>query len=423
MKQEQRSQAFLRKRKMLLIFPLLVIPFLTMAFWAMGGGKTNGDSKLSEKTEGLNLNLPDANLKDNKGEDKLSFYDKADKDSLKLEEWMRSDPYYKQKAGESPSEVMESVAAQTASRYRQHLNTFPYNNQGQKPEDAVMQKLAVLQEQLNKPDTKLAGTKKANDAYRSQVNGDFSNEVDRLETSMKQMNQPESGDPDMQRMDSMLDKILDIQHPERLKNRIRDESVQHKRMVFAVQKSNNNASVSLLDTLRAVETTNRFYELENNEVAVDQNAIEAVVDENQVLVSGAIVKLRLVNDIYVEGSLIPRDNFVFGVASLNRERLEIGINSIRYLNSLFPVKLQVYDADGLPGIHIPGAIARDVAKQSADNSLQLMEWSSMDPSLKAQAASAGLSAAKNLLSNKVKLVKVTVKPGYRVLLVNTESKQ
>ena len=72
--------------------------------------------------------------------------------------------------------------------------------------------------------------------------------------------------------------------------------------------------------------------------------------------------------------------------------------------------------DGLPGIHIPGAITRDVAKQSADNSLQLMELSSVDPSFKAQAAAAGISAAKGLLSRKVKQVKVLVKEGYRVLL-------
>ena len=38
MKNVQRSQAFLRKRKMMMVLPLLVLPFLTMAFWALGGG-------------------------------------------------------------------------------------------------------------------------------------------------------------------------------------------------------------------------------------------------------------------------------------------------------------------------------------------------------------------------------------------------
>jgi conjugative transposon TraM protein len=115
---------------------------------------------------------------------------------------------------------------------------------------------------------------------------------------------------------------------------------------------------------------------------------------------------------------IPSGNFVYGLATLNNERLQIEISSIRYGNSIYPVKLQVYDLDGLRGVYIPGAITRDVAKQSADNSMQLMELSSMDPSLKGQAAAAGINTVKSLLSKKVKMVKVSVKAGYRVLLYN-----
>ena len=71
----------------------------------------------------------------------------------------------------------------------------------------------------------------------------------------------------------------------------------------------------------------------------NDNAIEAVIHENQILVNGAVVKLRLLNDLYINGSLIPKGNFVFGIASLNAERLEVEINSIRYNQSLYPVKL------------------------------------------------------------------------------------
>jgi len=68
------------------------------------------------------------------------------------------------------------------------------------------------------------------------------------------------------------------------------------------------------------------------------------------------------------------------------------------------------------GLYIPGSINRDVAKQSADQSLSGVDLVSMDPSIRAQATAAGITAAKTLLSKKVKLVKVTVKAGYKVLL-------
>src|SRR5690606_34709983 len=133
------------------------------------------------------------------------------------------------------------------------------------------------------------------------------------------------------------------------------------------------------------------------------NAISAVIHQDQVLVNGSTVKLRLTQDVTIGGVHIPKDNFLFGVASLSGERLGVKINSIRYGESLFPVELTVYDMDGLGGIYIPGAITRDVAKESAARSTQGIGLTSLDPSLGAQAAGAGIEAARTLFNKKVKL--------------------
>lgn len=134
------------------------------------------------------------------------------------------------------------------------------------------------------------------------------------------------------------------------------------------------------------------------------------------------MKLRLLNEVFINGNLIPKDNFVFGAASLNGERLIIKINSIRYNSSLYPVDLSVCDMDGLDGIYIPGAITRDVAKESADRAVQRIGLTTLDPSLKIQAASAGIEAAKSLFSKKEKLIKVMVKAGCQVLLRDEKQK-
>lgn len=151
MKQVQQSQAYLRKRKMMLVLPLLVIPFLTMAFWALGGGQTR-QNITTVKQPGLNLNLPDAGLKDDNMADKLSFYDKADKDSLKKEEWMRTDPYYQQKqdTGFAAADELQLITQNTASKYNQRLNTSPYEASGSNAEDKLMQKISLLQKEMNK---------------------------------------------------------------------------------------------------------------------------------------------------------------------------------------------------------------------------------------------------------------------------------
>lgn len=79
--------------------------------------------------------------------------------------------------------------------------------------------------------------------------------------------------------------------------------------------------------------------------------------------------------------------------------------------------------DGLDGVYIPGAITRDVAKQSVDRSMQNIGLTSLDPSWQAQAAGAGIETAKSLFSKKVKLIKVTLKAGYQVLLRDEKQKQ
>jgi conjugative transposon TraM protein len=420
----QRSQAFLRTRKMMLVLPLLVIPFLTMAFWALGGGKGELSNVVVEQ-KGLNLNLPDAKMKDENLTDKLSFYDKADKDSAKLEEWMRTDPYYQQKedTGYTSVNELEWLTQNSASKYNQRLNSSPYEIAENNPEQKLLQKLALLQKEISKqPEVPVS---EKSDVSNYNQDDELSGEMDRLENMMVSMNKGNNGDPEMQQLNGTLERILDIQHPQRVKDKLKEKSLQQKQVVFAVTTSPKLADVSLIDTMKKkINSSNQFLgATKETDEPAGGFTIEAVVHSNQSLVNGAVIQLRLFTDVFINGVLIPKGTPVNGIASLNNERLEAEIHSIRYKNQLFPVKLELYDIDGLPGIYIPGSISRDVAKNAADNSLQLMELSTLDPSLKAQAAAAGINTAKQLLTRKVKQVKVMIKEGYKVLLKdkNTEN--
>jgi conjugative transposon TraM protein len=423
MKSAAHAQTYLRKRKMMMVMPLLAIPFITLAFWALGGGKGNPAETNIAIKHGLNLNLPDASLKGDELSDKLGFYEKADKDSLKLEELIRNDPYYKSHKDSitSSSSNLEQLTQATASKYNQRLNTSPYETAGDNPEQKIMLKLALLQKQLDKPATDSSNDSKDNSNTEDVIS---SSDVSKLAGMMQGINKPENGDPEMNQLNNTLDKILDIQHPQRVKDKLNTASANQKETVFAVTRRSSKMSISLLDTsATAHKAVQSFFGADNAAIDNEQNSIEAVVHEAQTLVNGSVVKLRLVNDIYINGSFVPKGNFVFGIAALNDERLTIEITSLRSGQSIFPVKLEVFDLDGLPGIYVPGAITRDVAKQPADNSLQLMELSAVDPSFKAQAAAAGISSAKSLISKKVKQVKVMVKAGYKVLLKDKNIQQ
>jgi conjugative transposon TraM protein len=391
---ENHSPRFLRQRKMMLVLPVLVIPFVTMAFWALGGGQGNTNANLAENKQGLNLQLPDANLKDDKNADKLSFYNKADADSLKREEYLRSDPYYK----DSLSAMQNLIITDTGNVFAaapsyNGLNYSPYKQSTDANEQRIYQKINEINKQINQPQPSAIGSNSS--MQIPEGNEQFSNEVDRLQQMMMQMTDNPQSDPEMEQLNGTLEKILDIQHPDRVKHKLKEKSMKNKEQVFIMSKQPVKNNISLLDTNRSKkQIENNFFSREKELESEEQNTVEAVVHQTQTLVNGAVVKMRLLNDIYLNGSLVPKGNFVFGIAELNDERLEINITSIRNNNSLFPVKLEVFDMDGLAGIYIP----------------------SMDPSFKAQAAATGINAAKSLLSKKVKQVKVLVKAGYKVLL-------
>ena len=420
---EKHSARFLRQRKMMLVLPLLVLPFVTMAFWALGGGQGDGSKNISANNSGLNLQLPNANLKDDKNADKLSFYNEADADSLKREELLRNDPYYKDSIlVKQPAVFSDTGNLLSTNPVYSGLNKSPYNKTTDANEQRIYQKINEINKQINQPETSVVSSNTVNQI--PDENEQFANEVDRLQDMMQQMTDNPQSDPEMEQLNGTLEKILDIQHPDRVKEKLKEKSLKNKDQVFIVSKQAVKNNISLLDTNKSKQKPeNKFFGLEKEINSEEQNTIEAVVHQTQTLVNGSLVKMRLLNDIYLNGSLVPKGSFVFGTAQLNDERLEISISSIRSNNSLFPVKLEVFDMDGLPGIYIPGAISRDVAKQSADNSLQLMELTSVDPSFKAQAAATGINAAKSLLSRKVKQVKVLVKAGYKILLKDNSIQQ
>lgn len=432
MEKQAKTPKMIRQRKFLLILPLLALPFMTLMFWALGGGKVEKAAAQAEVKKGFNINLPDANLKDDKPMDKMSYYDQAQLDSIKFQELIKNDPNYKSMALMDTNPNVFGLQDSYQNPFdKRGLNTSLYGTRsGNDPNtDKIYSKLAELDKEMNKP---VSSPQYDNyDMYQRSSNKGSgsgtvnSSDVDRLEQMMNTMNQPTGEDAEMKQLNGMLDKILDVQHPELVQEKLKQTSQSKKGQVFAVSSKSPDNSISLLDTGRSSSSqSNGFYSLNDGGSASDdiQIAIQAAVHETQIIVDGSTVKLRLLNDVFINGVHIPKDNFLFGIASLNGERLVIKINSIRYNNSLFPVELSVYDMDGLDGIYIPGAITRDVAKQSADRSIQTIGLTSLDPSWGAQAASAGIEAAKTLLSRKVKLIKVTVKAGYQVLLRDDKQK-
>jgi conjugative transposon TraM protein len=413
------SEKFLRKRKALLVLPLLALPFITLAFWALGGGSGSKQQQVTQ--QGINTTLPDAQLSQ-ASEDKMSLYAKAATDSQTMGNRAGNDLFTADSVLNKAADTMPISDNQSDTGTGRKGYTDPN-------EAKVRSRLAQLEHTLNQPAPQSATVPQQQD-----VNDNFS----RLQQSMQQTSQATGQeDPEMAQMNGMLEKILDIQHPDRVQQQLRTQSLKNRGRVYPVSKPEEQAAAALLprvadtviDGIRIPVYTptaekNSFYDIEREgDNDPTRPAIPAVVQETQTVVAGSTIKLRLTEDILINGALIPANSFVFGTCTVNGERLKIDVPGIRYRNNLFPVNLSVYDLDALEGIRIPGAISRDASKEGADRAIQGVQLMSLDPSIGAQAAGAGLEAAKGLFSKKVKLIRVTVKAGYPVLLMDQKAKQ
>jgi len=389
MEEKKYSPAFLRRRKFLTWAPLVFLPIVTFIVWAVDNMGTDNKPVAEKKGQhGLNKEVPKARLKDDKNEDKLAFYDVAQIDSIRRGDRQRNE-------------------ALAAGRMRDSVNG-PARDPN---EERVNKKLAELNQVLESRHEAVGIVRENTPDRHMDLPG---NDVDRLERIMRSMKESDGDNPEMKEMNAVLDKLLRVQHPEWVRDSVRTAVEEKRGSVLPVERVLGTVDISGAD---GFEVGNRFYGLDDTvSTASSAGAMEVEVPERLVLVSGAIVKLKLLQEVRISSFKLPAGTFIYGVAALNGERLTVTIHSIRCGERILPVDLRVYDMDGLEGIYIPGAITRDVVKQSADQGINSLGLGVYDPSIGGQATQAGIQLAKGLMSRKVRQVRVTVDAGYRLLL-------
>ncbi len=300
------SIKYLKQRKFLIVLPILSLPFVTLMFWALGGGKGNDAVAQHIANKGLNLKLPDAKFKDEKGLNKLSFYQKAALDSAKAREAQKLDPYWSKISFDTADNPSNEAIFNA-----QESGNSPYPDYGMNANKIkVYNKLDELKKTLNESQQASNYDKQSSRQSYQGESHSASNEKDQLQVMMKRMKQNKTPDPEITQLNSMLDKIMAIQNPEQAQN----TGIEKTEQKFPVKVTEPQADVSLLnshihnnigDTSVATISNNAFYSEINNDASTDSsysNSIEAIIPETQTIVAGATVKLTLSNSVTIKMS-------------------------------------------------------------------------------------------------------------------------
>src|SRR4051794_1483694 len=125
-KNKTHSARFLRQRNFLLFLPLLVLPSVTVIFYLLGGGTSaTASTETTTNKSGLNTSLPSASSKGEENWNKMQYYEKAEKDSVKRTELLKSDGNYHISVQSGPSNEHADTASLTQPRLTRPVQHTP----------------------------------------------------------------------------------------------------------------------------------------------------------------------------------------------------------------------------------------------------------------------------------------------------------
>lgn len=168
-----------------------------------------------------------------------------------------------------------------------------------------------------------------------------------------------------------------------------------------------------------------FHSLTSAVSAVSRNTLSVVVDRTATLKEGDNVALRLLETAQVQGLRIPRQSRLIARAKIEGNRLHLLVKSIEVKGRIIAVKLSAYDTDGQEGVFIPGSEDINALKEVSANiggsmGTSFTFASSAKDQIISEAARGVMQGASQLLQKKLRTVKVTLKGGYRLFLVQSK---
>ncbi|WAC13251.1 conjugative transposon protein TraM [Dyadobacter pollutisoli] len=420
------------QRRFYLLMPVIVLPFLTVIYWLvviknMGTNLAEASSK-----GGLLTSLPAASPQEGDPVSKLEFYHKAEQDSAARLKQIKKDPY---RQG-APPEGADSLR----SRLMGLEGSMAKNKKGKPLQAALLDEdhpeTRLVKQRLAALDRALAAAQSPAFDQASPVapepepkpEAPTTEQFDAMMQDLQAQASEQPADPELDKLDSMLDKIMQIQDPHQKEA---GTAAQPAKAAYTATAAAQKDPVTLMDVQspdslsglasHASSAENGFFSLDQTLPDAVSAGITAVVSQDQQLITGSIIRLRLTSPMLVAGVTLPEHTLLYGTVTLAGERLQVEISSIHIQNQLLPVKLSVYDQDGLSGIYIPGALSRVVAKQQISQDIQGYDLDIAGTSAGVQAASAAVQTAKTFLSRKTRLVQVKVPDGYQVLLKDLNS--
>ena len=406
--------------KKVLVFAGLGIIF-ALAMWFIFAPATK---EQTDAGEGLNDNIPQATT-EKLTENKLKAYELVDhttQEEQAREEVGRLAEYFQQEGSSSESNPQEAVVGNkiesSMQRYEENnrlLADFYGSDPYEEEREAMQQEIDDLRRELNE--------------LSQQDDDEEAKQLALMEKSYQMAAKylpaagasPAHGAMPMGEQSQMVSPSSG--------GAAKDEApmeiiADHKPLVSALDQPMSDEE--FMEMYGAKERNMSFHSLSNSSAHTDgRNTLCVVVDKTTTLKEGDYVALRLLETARVQQISIPKHSLLMAQAKIDGNRMQLLIKSIEVNGRILPVKLSAYDTDGQMGVYIPGSEEVSAIKEMGANvggsmGTSFTFSSSAKDQIISEVTRGVMQGAGQLLQKKLRTIKVTLKGGYRLFLVQTK---
>ena len=401
------DEAFFRKRKAMLVFPWIILPFIFALFWILGGGK--GDRYKAEEiaagkpgAAGFNASMPNAKSGKINGRD------------------VEGPGYGKAAVGQ----VLSRFSNTRKDSATGELRAMPVSNTGT-PAEHHSSMIATGSPSTTPVTTRsyaTAPTSRASNRKRAEKTGGYY--YDAPKGSSYNAGSDKQLESQMRTYETSRQTPLSNPYPTSQASMLQSTQVSPEGNVAAVRLSDNLTASRLSDPAEAespflTAPTGGSRKEPSRAVLSGGNygqkkviawMIPVVVHEDQAIRDGQQVKLRLLKEITADGVTIPANTILHAVCQLSDDRLRLTVRSLQLGGQLIPLDLDVYDTDGSMGVNVPG-LSRQSGGQLQSSAIQGIQLPGLGGLVNNVANQARMSASSSLRQTTIRL-----RAGYNLFL-------
>lgn len=178
---------------------------------------------------------------------------------------------------------------------------------------------------------------------------------------------------------------------------------------------------------KAGEAGEAYFNTVTEESAVP-SLIKARVDRVEKVRDGSRIRLRLSEDIEIEGDILKKGSYLYAtVTGFSAQRVKANVTSVLIGNQIKKIELAVYDLDGMEGFYVPSSNFREVAKDIGANSMNMnMNFNQSSEmsmqSIAMQSLQQALQGTTQAVGKAIRQNKARIKFNTNIYLVDTSSK-